>query len=249
MNPIALVSRSRSTAFLVSGIFAVALFAGCDKPAAPSPTSAGAASAPGAAAIAGPGKDEKVCFGCSGLATVPCRARGCVAGKVECPGPCLRLNRGTWIHMNVAGHDPSELWQKFPQAGGGYQAWNHHHVGDVVVIQKGMPVNTGPCKLCGGTTRVDCTTCKGQGKQTCEICGGKKFIPVAWTSSDNPWLNSQPDLIRLKDGRMLLGKVAVSSGDDRGIKTRDGKIIHVNVSDILPKSETNSPSVAPPSSK
>jgi hypothetical protein len=87
---------------------------------------------------------------------------------------------------------------------------------------------------------VDCSTCKGQGKQTCEICGGKKFIPVAWTSSDNPWLNSQPDLIRLKDGRKLLGKVAVSSGDDRGIKTREGKIIHVNASDILSKDEEKS---------
>jgi hypothetical protein len=61
---------------------------------------------------------EKTCFNCAGVGTVPCRAPGCVAGKVECPGPCMKLTRGNWIHMNVAGHNPNELWLKFPTADG-----------------------------------------------------------------------------------------------------------------------------------
>lgn len=188
--------------------------------------------------MAVPGQDEKACFACAAQGTVPCRVAGCRDGKVECPGPCLKLTRGAWVHMTVAGHDPSELWQKFPNAKGkGYQAWNQHHLGEVIVMQNGGAVNIGPCRICGGTTRVPCAACKGQGRQTCEICQGKKFVPLAWTATDNPWLNRQPDLIRLKDGRVLLGKIVLSSDDDRAIKTRDGKITHVNVSEILPPAE------------
>jgi hypothetical protein len=76
---------------------------------------------------------------------------------------------------------------------------------------------------------------------TCPICNGKKFIPVAWTPTDNPWFNSQPDVIRLADGQVILGRVAALVGDDRTIVTRDKKILHVKASDILTKAETNSP--------
>jgi hypothetical protein len=233
---------------------AAVLIAGCDKPAPakkaadsnaqPAMETASGQRASEVATVVGPGKDEKLCFECGGSGTVPCRAPGCVNGKMDCPGPCLKLTRGTWIHMNVAGHDPNELWQKFPVNGGkgGFQAWNQHHVGEVVVIQNGQPVITGPCKICGGTTKVDCPVCKGQGKVHCEICSGKKFIPTAWSRTNNPWLNRQPDLIRLKDGQVLLGKVALSNGDDRGIRTRDGKFVHVNASDILPNSDTSAAS-------
>ena len=75
---------------------------------------------------------------------------------------------------------------------------------------------------------------------------GKKFIPIVWTPTNNPSFNSQPDVIRLADGQVLLGRVAAEVGDDRTIITRDKKILHVKASDILPKPETNSP-VAPAS--
>ena len=194
-----------------------------------------------APAESGPGPNEKVCFVCQGEGTVPCRASGCAKGQADCPGPCLKLTRGAWIHMNVAGHDPSELWQKFPnQSGnGGYQAWNQHHVGEVIAYQNGVAVNTGPCKICGGSTKVTCRVCKGTGKATCELCQGKKFIPTAWTATDNPWFNSQPDVLRLADGQVVLGRVAATSGDDATIVTRDKKVLHVKTSDILPKSGTN----------
>lgn len=192
------------------------------------------------AAATGPGNDERFCFNCTGQGTVACRAPGCVAGKVDCPGACIKLNHGNWVQMAVAGHDPHEWWIKFPNASGkgGYQAWTRAHVGEAVVYQNGEAVNIGACKICGGTTRVQCSACKGEGKMICELCKGKKFVPKEWTATDNPWLNNQPDLIRLSDGRMLLGKVVLTSGDDRTIKTRDGKIVHVSGNEILPKGES-----------
>lgn len=228
-------SPVRATFFVLLVSF-VGLFSGCDESVSKSNSNAVVATN----AVAGPGKDEKVCFGCNGQAMVACRVPGCIGGKVDCPGPCLKLSRGAWIHMNVAGHDPKELWQKFPESGGGYQAWTQGHVGEVVVMQKGKAVNIGKCLTCGGTTKVGCNVCKGLGKQKCEICNGKKFIPIAWTPTDNPWLNQQPDLIRLKDGRVLLGRVVLSKEDDRLVKTRDGKFTHINASDFVSKSDTNS---------
>lgn len=226
-------------------LLGVLLFNGCGKPVASTKDST---AAPEDAALsspikaAGPGKDEKTCFACNGDGAAPCRATGCVSGRMDCPNPCLKLSRGSWIHMEVAGHDPGELWQKFPnQSGhGGYQAWTQGHVGEVIQYQNGVAVNVGKCTVCGGTTKVTCKTCAGTGKQTCEVCQGKKFIPTAWTPTDNPWFNSQPDLIRLKDGRTILGRIAMAVGEERTIVTRDKKTLQVKASDILPKAGTNS---------
>jgi hypothetical protein len=121
--------------------------------------------------------------------------------------------------------------------------WSEHHLGEVIVMQDGKPTDIGKCKICGGTTKVTCPVCIGTGKETCPICKGKKFIPAAWTPTNNPWFNSQPDLIRLADGQVLLGRVAAEVGDDRTIITRDKKILHVKVSDILSKTEINTPAM------
>ncbi|HWQ91757.1 MAG TPA: hypothetical protein VN673_08800 [Clostridia bacterium] len=230
--------------FHLTAIVLAALFwAGCAEQAEPTKREASTATnaAMTAPAKTGPGPGEKVCFTCQGQGTVACRVAGCVHGQAECPGPCMKLTRGTWVKMNVPGHDPNELWQKFPnQSGkGGYQSWNHHHVGEVITYQNGVAVNIGPCKTCSGSTKVTCRVCKGAGTANCELCRGKKFIPTAWTPTDNPWFNSQPDVIRLADGRVLLGRIAATSGDDNTIVTRDKKVFHVNSSDILPNSGTN----------
>jgi hypothetical protein len=226
------------------------LFAGCGKPAdAPKSQAAATTNSAPPPEVAGPGPNEKVCFACKGEGTVPCLVPGCKDGWVDCPGPCLKLSRGVWTHMNVAGHDPSDLWITFTAADGGTMSWNQNHVGDVIVMQDGKPTDIGKCKICGGTGKVKCDVCKGTGKVTCPICNGKKFIPVAWTPTDNPWFNSQPDVIRLADGQVLLGRVAASVGDDRTIVTRDKKILHVKASDILPKADTNPPAAKTSSSK
>src|SRR2546426_726189 len=99
--------------------------------------------------------DTKPCFGCTGTGKVRCGA-GCKDGLVECPGPCLRLSRGVWEHLEVAGHSPDELWQKLPESDGHWQAWNQGHVGEVIEMQNGKAVNVGKCKTCGGTTKAKC---------------------------------------------------------------------------------------------
>jgi hypothetical protein len=220
------------------------LFVSCGKqPSVPkSQATATTNSAPPPPEVAGPGPNEKVCFVCRGEGTVPCRVPGCVNGQVDCPGPCLKLSKGLWKHTDIDGKPSDVLWQFFTSVDGRWtMGWSEHHLGEVIVMQDGKPTDIGKCKVCGGTTKVTCSVCKGTGKVTCPICNGKKFIPVAWTPTDNPWFNSQPDVIRLADGQVILGRVAALVGDDRTIVTRDKKILHVKASDILTKAETNSP--------
>jgi len=202
------------------------------------------ATTPAQAAAAAPDKDHQACFACDGKGTLGCKA-GCASGKVECTGPCLKLTRGKWEHMDVAGHPPTDLWQKFPNGQGGYMAWSQAHVGEVIVVRNGKAENIGKCQQCGGTTKMACRVCGGKGQQVCEFCQGTKLVPIDWKTNDNPVLNRQPDLIRLKDGRALLGRVATRSGTKYTIKTRDGKLVPIDASEIAPKilTKTSGPSI------
>lgn len=220
---------------ILFGVVCLGLLAGCNPQAneakPPStPTNAPAAE-PVAPAPATTRADEKECFACKGEGTIKCLL--CVNGQVDCPGKCLRLNRGVWIHMDVAGHPPTDVWQKFELGGGRYTAFSQAHVGHVIAIQGGQAVDTGACPVCGGTTKVACKACQGTGKQACPICEGKKSVPPDWSPTNNPWLNRQPDLIRLADGRILFGKVSSVVGGAVSIRTRDGKYVHVKTSDIV----------------
>ena len=234
---------------MISGFIAAGLWAGCGKsPARISRVSEPAATVTNAVANAvtdvpatrpdEPKPDEKPCFACKGTGLVKCMAPGCVNGMVDCPGPCLKLDRGVWVHMDVAGHPATDVWQKFRQSDGSWEAFNQNHVGHVIVMQNGRAVDSGTCKICGGTGKVPCSVCKGTGEVVCPICQGKKFIPVAWTPTDNPWLDSQPDLIRLNDGRILFGKIISTNGTDALIKTRGGQWLHVDATNMAPTSAT-----------
>jgi anaerobic selenocysteine-containing dehydrogenase len=243
--------KMRRASFLsLAGLLAMGLIAGCGKPAAgPAKADSTAPSADvssPAAEPAGPKADEQICFNCKGTGTIKCQAPGCQDGQVDCPGPCLKLDRGVWVHMNVAGHPPTDVWQKFYGANHSYEAYNQNHVGHVIMMQNGQAVDTGPCKICGGTGKVPCSVCKGTGKQVCPVCGGKKFIPISWTPANNPWLNNQPDVIRLTDGRVLFGKVVSTTGTDLLIKTRGGKWLHVTNAEVAPKPEGVSTNLVAP---
>ena len=80
--------------------------------------------------------------------------------------------------MDVAGHDPKELWQKFYNKHGGYMAWSQGHVGQIIEMQNGEPVNMGPCKICNGTAHVACSHCQGTGKFVCPTCRGIGSVPL-----------------------------------------------------------------------
>lgn len=113
------------------------------------------------------------CNPCEGKGTVPCTAKGCTNGKIDCQGKCLKLSEGKWEK-----HDDGLRWRRFTY-GGAYQEWSEHHLGEVIEVQDGKPVNLGKCPLCDGTTKVNCTACKGTGSSACPACKGEKQVPAA----------------------------------------------------------------------
>ena len=249
MNTPARLQKHFTLLLLLACFLGALLFAGCGKQpdiqkSQPAVTTNPAPPPP---EVAGPGHNEKVCFACKGEGTIPCLVPGCVNGRVDCPAPCIKLNRGVWEKR--PDRAPGELMQAIEVNGNEWWVSSHHP--GVIYTERpgggGLDMHT--CPVCHGTTKVTCSVCKGTGRVTCPICNGKKFIPIAWTITDNPWFNSQPDLIRLKDGQVILGRVAASVGDDRTIVTRDKKILHVNASDILPKADTNSSTAQIPSAQ
>src|SRR5881396_3369879 len=124
-----MTSPSALSAIILASAFMACALAGCSqqKDAGDSQT----ATRP-AAPDSAPDEDHQQCFACDGRGTTAvCFAAGCKSGDVECPGPCLKLTRGKWEHMQVAGHDPNDLWQKFPDGPGRTVAWSQGHVGEV----------------------------------------------------------------------------------------------------------------------
>ena len=68
----------------------------------------------------------KTCFQCNGTGKMKCPA--CHDGEAACPEHCLKLTQGAWVHMQVAGHPDTDVWQKFEKPGGGWTAYNQGHV-------------------------------------------------------------------------------------------------------------------------
>jgi hypothetical protein len=192
----------------------------------------------------------ETCSRCDGNGFVKCSA--CENGEVDCPGKCLKLSKGKWEHMDVPGHDPNELWQKF-RGSRGTGAWTTAHVGEVIEVRNGMPENIGKCPICGGRTKVSCKVCQGTGRITCPVCRGNKVVasravvsarvaPSALprvTATPQQTRQSAPipiksKLIRLVDGRSLVGRITVSDPEVSWIRTDDGKTIEVSTKSILP---------------
>src|SRR3954454_2891970 len=72
----------------------------------------------------------KGCFNCEGTGLAKCPVTTCKDGQMDCPGPCMKLSKGVWLHMKVEGHPDTDVWQKFRRPGGS-TGWNQHHVGEV----------------------------------------------------------------------------------------------------------------------
>ncbi|MGC3990479.1 MAG: hypothetical protein QM796_12520 [Chthoniobacteraceae bacterium] len=180
------------------------------------------------------------CDLCEGEGTIKCTAPGCVDGWVDCPGPCLKLSVGRWEHMDVPGHDPSELWQKFTYAHG-YQAWTTAHIGQVIEMRDGIPTNIGPCPICGGKGKVPCKVCQGTGRVICPRCHGTKYIVAklvvtptpAFLTQVRPIVASTPappnrdEVIQLKDGTTIHGEIVIDDGDTLWIRKLNGERIQI----------------------
>lgn len=175
--------------------------------------------------------DEKMktCFQCNGTGEIKCP--DCRDGEIDCPGKCLKLTQGTWIHMAVDGHPPTDVWQRF-QTATGWRAFNQNHVGHVIEYRDGDWVDTGLCPICHGKGKIECPKCHGTGEIPCTVCDGKKVVPESWTAFDNPKLKNRPDHIALKDGRVLLGKKVFVFGNHTTFQTTNGTV-EVNNSDIV----------------
>ena len=147
----------------------------------------------------------KPCFSCNKTGTTKCSVATCRNGMAECPGPCLKLTKGTWIKRDVPGHtDPTERWQAKRV---GKQTWffSSKHVGEYYTFDaSGQPV-AHACNVCGGSTAVNCKACSGKGTITCPTCEGKKTVPESWIAFDNPKMKNRPSRFQLKDGRVLIG--------------------------------------------
>jgi hypothetical protein len=185
-----------------------------------------------------PPDNAKTCFQCNGAGKSKCAVPSCAGGQMDCPSPCLKLSKGVWKKMNVAGHDPNELWQTF-RGKTGTRSWTQAHVGEVVQMQNGEPENIGKCGVCQGTTKVTCTKCKGTGVTVCSICDGKKTVPASWSVFDNPKLKDRPSRFKLKDGRELVGRKVAVMGDRTRIRTETGDT-DVKTADIVSEERQSS---------
>ena len=192
------------------------------------------------------GKPLIECTTCQGTGLVKCNHTRCKAGKIECDGPCMRLNKGTWVKNASLGKGPDELWQAFHQKGG-TQYYSKAHVGEVVEMRDGMAVNIGKCTVCGGTTLMPCKTCKGTATITCAVCKGRKEIPnmrAASPQAANPTRTAAPTVdsslpppppaqtIRLKNGQTITGNIIITDPKFVVIRTSDGKTTQIFAKDL-----------------
>lgn len=175
-------------------------------------------------------EEKKECFQCKGTGQTKCSGASCQSGMKDCAGPCLKLSVGTW--EKIPGEDPNKIFRKYPKPGG-WQAWSQHHLGEVIEIQNGVPVNIGACKVCGGKGKVSCGTCQGKGMITCELCGGSKLVPVSWTAFNNPKLKNKPNALILKSGEIVIGKIVMRDETVVWVKTEDGKSRQINTEDLV----------------
>ena len=198
------------------------------------------------------GAPLKKCLKCGGTGLIRCTVSKCKDGQVDCPGKCMKLSVGIWEHMNVPGHDPKELWQKYTGSKG-WHAWTSDHVGEVIEIRNGTPENIGKCPTCGGKATVLCKVCKGTGTIICPACRGNKVVAARIVSSSTPQIMPSRQqtapripptpikhkIIRLLDGRTLTGKLLVSDPKVSWIRTSDGKTFEVPTKSIIRDAATD----------
>jgi hypothetical protein len=110
---------------------------------------------------------------CTGAGQIVCKTPKCDKGTAPCPNPgCLKLSDGGW-YTKADG----KRWKKFPAKNGGYHEWSEFHVGQVIEIADGTPINVGKCPVCGGKTTVSDPACHGTGEMACPRCSKKNDSP------------------------------------------------------------------------
>ncbi|HEY5792859.1 MAG TPA: hypothetical protein VIS74_06135 [Chthoniobacterales bacterium] len=186
------------------------------------------------------------CPHCQAAGTVKCGAPRCKNGRVNCPGPCLKLSTPGWKKHPLPGYDPDTLWHTF-NVKGGEQRVSQGHIGEVFEVKNGVFANLGKCKVCQGTTTVDCKICAGTGAVACPVCKGAKRVSdtgnpparpnVSPSAPVSPPPASLPPaamkIIRFKNGRTLEGTIIIRDEKTVWIRTRSGEKIQVPAADLI----------------
>lgn len=170
------------------------------------------------------------CPTCKGTGVAACPNAECVKGKALCPAPCLKKERGEWVHLKVAGHADSELWQKFRSSPTSYEAWNQSHLGERIELVNGKFTNTGKCPVCKGTTRVECSICHGD--PTCKRCKGAGQLPASEAAPARA-AGSGLSIFRTKDGDVYEGTVMARNAAFVMIKTAEGKTVKLATKNLV----------------
>lgn len=175
----------------------------------------------------------QVCFDCAGAGELVCNALGCKDGWGACPGHCVRLSEGKWEHMHVEGYSDEDVWLILTNEDATRVAVNQVKVGNLMELQNGKWVDTGKCKVCGGTTKVKCSACRGSGRLLCTVCEGYKFVPAQWTVFNHPKQKNPPKTIQLKNGSTIFGKLEGQVGSTIYVRTEDGKQVSLKAANVV----------------
>lgn len=173
------------------------------------------------------------CRRCEATGQGACHARGCKKGHVQCPGPCIKWGVGRWEH--VPGLGMCRIFEYTDRRGRRCkEGASRAHIGEVVKVKNGQLQRLGPCKVCGGKSRVPCKVCDGSGKAECRTCRGTKQEP------DPEFTKPCPDCVKgvlvCKEcgGTGLVGKgegvppaAEAPPASEKGRKERDPNAIYL----------------------
>jgi hypothetical protein len=190
------------------------------------------------------GKPLIACPRCGGTGQVKCKEPFCKDGKVDCPGPCLKLSKGIWEKRQIDGQASDELWQSIPP--GSKQFLSQAHCGEIPVVRGGQLTTDGVCKICKGTTKVPCSVCHGTALVICPLCKGQKEIPdprapnptsaqanAQKNTSANPASTPHPpETIHLKNGTTITGNVVIKDAESVVIRMADGKTTQISAKEL-----------------
>jgi hypothetical protein len=144
--------------------------------------------------------ETRPCTKCAAGGGLPCPAKGCEKGKVDCPAPCLKRSVGIW--KDTPGLGPARVFIFRDESGKvtGGRSISERHQGELLEFKVSTPVPC--CRKCVGTKSAcqdcreagtytlgpykslgDCKTCggafKGAGKVPCTTCLGSSTLPCA----------------------------------------------------------------------
>ncbi len=176
-------------------------------------------------------EESMVCPKCSGKGGEACKS--CKEGMIVCSGRCIKedtfsnkpVTKDGWI--NVIAMDQNNITR--------HTQCHRVHLGEILDFVDNRFVPKGKCPICSGTGKCKCKRCNGTCTILCSLCLGKKEVGK---NKGNEYIKKQKEnekkqtiKIKMKDGKIIVGKKVIETKDKIGIKTEDGKLI------MIPKGE------------